>query len=72
LQRILGLALGCGARVANPGEFTLRAFLNGRIDLAQAESVLDVIQSKTQASLRLAVQGLDGKLSEPIKRCAAV
>jgi tRNA modification GTPase len=66
LQRVLGLALRRGARVANPGEFTLRAFLNGRIDLAQAESVLDVIQSKTQASLRLAVQGLGGKLSEPI------
>jgi tRNA modification GTPase len=66
LQRVLGLALRRGARVANPGEFTLRAFLNGRIDLAQAESVLDIIQSKTQASLRLAVQGLGGKLSEPI------
>ncbi len=67
LQRILGLALRNGARLANPGEFTLRAFINGRIDLAQAESVLDVIQAKTQASLRLAVQGLDGKLSEPIR-----
>jgi tRNA modification GTPase len=67
LQHILGLALRCGTRLANPGEFTLRAFLNGRIDLAQAESVLDVIQAKTQASLRLAVQGLGGKLSEPIK-----
>lgn len=67
LQRILELALRYGARLANPGEFTLRAFLNGRIDLAQAESVLDVIQAKTQASLRLAVQGLGGKLSEPIK-----
>ena len=67
LQRILGLALRCGARLANPGEFTLRAFLNGRLDLAQAESVLDVIQSRTQASLRLAVQGLGGKLSEPIR-----
>jgi tRNA modification GTPase len=67
LQRILGLALRSGARMAYPGEFTLRAFLNGRIDLTQAESVLDVIQSKTQASLRLAVQGLGGKLSEPVK-----
>jgi len=67
LQRILGLCLHHGARLANPGEFTLRAFLNGRIDLVQAESVLDVIQAKTQASLRLAVQGLGGKLSEPIK-----
>jgi len=67
LQRILELTLRYGARLANPGEFTLRAFLNGRIDLAQAESVLDVVQAKTQASLRLAVQGLGGKLSEPIK-----
>lgn len=67
LQRILGLALRQGARLANPGEFTLRAFLNGRIDLAQAESILDIIQAKTQASLRLAVQGLGGKLSEPIR-----
>jgi len=66
LQRILGLCLRCGARLANPGEFTLRAFLNGRIDLAQAESVLDVIQSKTEASLRLAVQGLGGRLSDQI------
>ncbi len=42
--------------MANPGEFTLRAFLNGRIDLAQAESVLDVVRAKTEASLRVAVQ----------------
>ena len=67
LQRVLELALRRGARPANPGEFTLRAFLNGRIDLAQAESVLDVIQAQTEASLRLAVQGLGGRLSEPIR-----
>jgi len=67
LQRILQLALRHGARLANPGEFTLRAFLNGRIDLAQAESVLDVIRSRTEASLRLAVQGLDGHLSSAIR-----
>ena len=67
LQRILGLALRYGARMANPGEFTLRAFLNGRIDLAQAESVLDVVQAKTAASLRVAVQGLGGKLSQSLK-----
>ncbi len=67
LQRVLALALRFGARMANPGEFTLRAFLNGRIDLAQAESVLDVIQAKTDAGLRLAVQGLGGRLSEPIR-----
>lgn len=67
LQRILQLALRHGARPAQPGEFTLRAFLNGRIDLAQAESVLDVIRSRTEASLRLAVQGLDGRLSSAIR-----
>jgi len=67
LQRILGLALRYGARMANPGEFTLRAFLNGRIDLAQAESVLDLIQAKTAASLRVAYQGLGGRLSQTLK-----
>ncbi|MBM3132481.1 MAG: tRNA uridine-5-carboxymethylaminomethyl(34) synthesis GTPase MnmE [Chloroflexi bacterium] len=67
LQRILGLALKHGARSAEPGEFTLRAFLNGRIDLAQAESVLDIVQAKTQASLRLAVEGLKGRLSGEIR-----
>ena len=72
LQRILELALRHGARPANPGEFTLRAFLNGRIDLAQAESVLDVVRAKTQASLRLAVQGLGGKLSKPIREIRSI
>lgn len=67
LQQILGLVLRHGARLAEPGEFTLRAFLNGRIDLSQAESVLDIIQSKTHASLRLAVEGLGGRLSEQIR-----
>ena len=67
LQRILGLVLRHGARMANPGEFTLRAFLNGRIDLAQAESVLDVVRAKTAASLRIAVNGLGGRLSQALK-----
>jgi tRNA modification GTPase len=67
LQRILQLALRHGARLAQPGEFTLRAFLNGRIDLAQAESVLDVIRATTEASLRVAMHGLDGRLSSAIK-----
>ena len=67
LQRILQLALRHGARLAQPGEFTLRAFLNGRIDLAQAESVLDVVRARTEASLRLALQGLDGRLSSAIR-----
>jgi len=68
LQRILGLVLRYGARMANQGEFTLRAFLNGRIDLAQAESVLDVVRAKTAASLRVAVQGLGGRFSHSLKQ----
>ncbi len=67
LQQVLELLLRHGARPANPGEFTLRAFLNGRIDLAQAESVLDIIRAKTAASLRVAMQGLEGNLSRSIK-----
>ncbi len=67
LQRILRLALRQGARPAGPGEFTLRAFLNGRIDLAQAESVLDVVRARTEASLRVAVQGLEGRLSSAVR-----
>ena len=67
MQAILGLMLKHGARLANPGEFTLRAFLNGRIDLAQAESVLDIIRAKTSASLRVAMSGLEGNLSRSIK-----
>ena len=67
LERIVSLAIGAGARPANPGEFTLRAFLNGRIDLAQAESVLGVIEARTDAGLRHAVAGLRGRLSEPIR-----
>lgn len=67
LQHILGLALRCGARLANPGEFTLRAFLNGRLDLAQAESVVDIIRAKTDASLRLAIRGLGGELSSKVR-----
>ena len=66
LQRVLALALEHGARLAHPGEFTLRAFLNGRLDLAQAEAVLDIIQAQNDAGLRLAVAGLGGRLSEPI------
>ena len=48
LEEILGLVLAHGARMANPGEFTQRAFVNGRIDLAQAEAVMDVIQAKSR------------------------
>lgn len=67
LQRVLGLCLREGARAAEPGEFTLRAFLNGRIDLAQAEAVLDVVKARTGEGLRLAVEQLGGGLSARVK-----
>ena len=67
LQAVLEALLRCGARAAGSGEFTLRAFLNGRIDLTQAEAVLDVIEAKTDASLRVAMNGLQGGLSQRIK-----
>src|SRR5262245_60611880 len=54
LSRVLALALSHGARQAEPGEFTMRAFLNGRIDLTQAEATLDVIQARTATALALA------------------
>lgn len=66
LRRILDLTLRCGARLAEPGEFTKRAFLNGRLDLPQAEAVIDVIRAKTDISLKLAVSNLGGSLSERI------
>lgn len=67
LRRILELTLRFGARLAEPGEFTKRAFLNGRLDLAQAEAVIDIIRSKTDASLKLAVNHLSGHLSEVVR-----
>ncbi len=68
LRRILRAVLAQGARMANPGEFTLRAFLNGRLDLAQAEAVMDLIGSETETSQRLAMQQLRGRLSERIQQ----
>ena len=67
MQRILETALKCGARLAEPGEFTKRAFLNGRMDLSQAEAVMDVIQSQNQYALSSSVNQLKGALSEKIK-----
>jgi tRNA modification GTPase len=66
MRKTLELLLHEGARLAQPGEFTKRAFLNGRIDLSQAEAVLDIIRAKTDASKRLALQQLSGTLSEKI------
>jgi len=67
LQRLLESTLRAGARLALPGEFTLRAFLNGRIDLAQAEAVADVIRARTDRGLSLAIKGLQGGLSRQVR-----
>ena len=66
-NQILQLVLRKGARLAEPGEFTKRAFLNGRIDLSQAEAVMDLIQAKTDQSMQMAYQQLEGRLSTLIK-----
>lgn len=65
-QKILDIVVKAGARLAEPGEFTKRAFLNGRIDLTQAEAVLDIIQAKTERSARTSMQVLQGMLREKI------
>ena len=67
LRRILELALSAGARAANPGEMTLRAFLNGRIDLAQAEAVMALINAESDAGRRLALRQLQGELSTRVQ-----
>jgi len=66
-QRVLELLLSKGARLAERGEFTERAFLNGRIDLTQAESVLDIIEARSDYSLTLANKGLDGEIFKLIQ-----
>lgn len=68
VQKIIGMFLKMGARSANPGEFTLRAFLNGKVDLAQAEAVAEVIHSRTDASLKGARNQLDGMLSRKVNQ----
>lgn len=66
-NQVLQLLLRQGARLAEPGEFTKRAFLNGRMDLSQAEAVMDLIQAKTSESMDLALGQLDGRLSQLIQ-----
>lgn len=68
LRRIVELCLQQGARPATPGEFTLRAFLNGRIDLAQAEAVRDLVSARTSLAARQAIAQLDGALSARVGR----
>jgi tRNA modification GTPase len=72
VRAVLELALENGCRLANPGEFTKRAFLNGRIDLSQAEAVLDIIQAKTDAALKLGSEQLRGALSSGLKKIRQV
>lgn len=66
VNRVLQLVLRYGARLAEPGEFTKRAFLNGRIDLSQAEAVMDLIRAKTDRAMNVALGQMDGKLSRLI------
>lgn len=68
LQRTLALALAAGARLAQAGEFTLRAFVNGRLDLTQAEATLDIIRAKTDVGLALAQAQLGGWLAQEVRR----
>ena len=65
-NEILQLAIREGARMAEPGEFTKRAFLNGRVDLTQAEAIMDIIRAKTDKAMNIAVKQLDGSLSDLI------
>jgi tRNA modification GTPase len=67
LQHVVAVALERGARLAEPGEFTMRAFLNGRLDLTQAEAVRDLIESQTLFQAKVAAQQLEGALSKRIK-----
>ncbi|MDD3087031.1 MAG: tRNA uridine-5-carboxymethylaminomethyl(34) synthesis GTPase MnmE [Candidatus Omnitrophica bacterium] len=69
LRDTLEIVLKCGARMAEPGEFTKRAFLSGRIDLAQAEAVLDIIRAKTDSALKIGVNQLKGFLSKRLNAC---
>lgn len=68
INRILELTMTYGARMAEPGEYTKRAFLNGRIDLSQAEAVMDFIRSKTDRASKIAMNQIEGRLSDLIKK----
>jgi tRNA modification GTPase len=68
VNKVLQLLLKHGARIAEPGEFTKRAFLNGRIDLSQAEGVMDLIRAKTDRAMNVALNQMEGRLSKLIKK----
>ena len=71
VQQVLQLCLEQGARLAQPGEFTLRAFLNGRLDLTQAESIADLVGARSPQAAQTALAGLQGKLASPIRQLRA-
>jgi tRNA modification GTPase len=71
VQQVFQLCLEQGARLAEPGEFTLRAFLNGRLDLTQAESVADLVGARSPQAAQTALAGLQGKLAHPIRQLRA-
>lgn len=71
VQQVLQLCLEEGARLAQPGEFTLRAFLNGRLDLTQAESIADFVGARSPQAAQTALAGLQGKLAHPIRQLRA-
>ncbi|MGM9928780.1 MAG: tRNA uridine-5-carboxymethylaminomethyl(34) synthesis GTPase MnmE [Bacillus sp. (in: firmicutes)] len=68
VKKVLSLVLANGARLAEPGEFTKRAFLNGRIDLSQAEAVMDLIRAKTDRAMNVAINQMEGRLSKLIQK----
>ena len=68
VQEVLQLCIAQGARLAQPGEFTLRAFLNGRIDLTQAESIAELVGAQSTTASQIALAGLQGKLASPIRQ----
>src|SRR5699024_8391205 len=67
VNRVLELVLAAGAKLAEPGEFTKRAFLNGRIDLSQAEAVMDLIRAKTDRAMNVALGQMEGRLSKLVE-----
>ena len=67
VKKVLDLLLQQGVRLAEPGEFTKRAFLNGRIDLTQAEAVIDLIRAKSDRAFKVALKQVEGNLSKQIK-----
>jgi tRNA modification GTPase len=68
VQEVLQLCIAQGAKLAQPGEFTLRAFLNGRIDLTQAESIAELVAAQSNTASQIALAGLQGKLANPIRQ----